>query len=403
LKILQINTSVNSGSTGRIAEDIGKVMMQHRHESFIAYGRGKRPSSSNLIQIGNKWDVNMHGVKTMLLDRHGFGSKNATLQLVKQIEAIQPDVIGLHNLHGYYINIKVLFDFLKAVNIPVLWTLFDCWAFTGHCTYFDNIQCKKWITGCHHCPKTRYYPTSYVLDQSKKNYDDKERLFNKLGKLELVVHSHWLKGLVQQSFLQEIPVHRITSGINLDVFKPQESISGLIDKFNLGGKKIILGVASIWDPRKGLHDFIELSKIVPAHFKIVLIGLNKQQIKELPPSILAIERTESTAELASWYSLAYVFVNPTWQDNFPTTNLEALACGTPVITYNTGGSPEAIDRYTGISIEKGDVQALTNAIERVGSEDRLTYQVACRNRALQFFNKDDRYRDYLNLYNSLLS
>ena len=160
MRILQINTIVNSGSTGRITEDIGQVLITYGHESYIAYGRGNRPSNSKLIKIGNQADVYLHGLKTVLFDRHGFGSKEATLKLVEQIDEIKPDAIGLHNIHGYYLNIEVLFNYLKDKNIPIVWTLHDCWAFTGHCTYFDSIDCKKWKTQCESCPKTKYYPTS---------------------------------------------------------------------------------------------------------------------------------------------------------------------------------------------------------------------------------------------------
>lgn len=403
MKLLQINASVNSGSTGRIAEDIGRVVMDHGYESYIAYGRGQRPSSSNLIRIGNDLDVKLHGIKTMLLDRHGFGSKQATKIFIKQVEKIQPDVIGLHNLHGYYLNIEVLFDFLKASNIPVLWTLFDCWAFTGHCTYFDNIQCEKWIKGCHHCPKTRYYPTSYGLDQSKNNYADKKRLFTGLDHMELVVHSNWLKDLVKQSYLKSLPVHCIPSGIDLDVFQPSEPLEVARKKELSGNKKIILGVASIWDPRKGLADFIELSKIISNDYQVVLIGLNEQQIKNLPPDIIGIQRTESTADLAAWYSTATVFINPTWQDNFPTTNLEALACGTSVITYNSGGSPEAVDADTGVVIEKGNVEGLWKAVLELELKNREELKGLCRQRALKFFNKEDRYRDYLGFFEGIIN
>ena len=183
MKVLQLNTTINSGSTGRIAEDIGQVMIANGHDSYIAYGCGDRPSKSRLIRIGRQSDVYLHGLKTLLFDRHGFGSHRPTEQLMREIERLQPDAIGLHNLHGYYLNIEVLFQYLKSSGIPVLWTLFDCWAFTGHCTYFDDIQCEKWMTHCQHCPKTRRYPTAYV-DNSFQNFADKKRLFTRLNNLE---------------------------------------------------------------------------------------------------------------------------------------------------------------------------------------------------------------------------
>ncbi len=402
MKLLQINTIVNSGSTGRITEDIGAVLLANGHESFIAFGRGNRPSKSQLIKIGSEWDVYWHGIQTIVFDRHAFASKAATQKLIGEIERLKPDVIGLHNLHGYYINIEILFTYLKTTPIPVVWTLFDCWAFTGHCTYFDDIDCTKWIEGCSECPKKSKYPTSFFKDNSKSNYLNKKSLYAEFKNLRLVVHSQWLQNLVGKSFLGEVPTQHIFSGIDLDIFKPSPNSSEIIGKYKLESKRIILGVASTWDQRKGLNDFIQMSNYFLSEETIVLIGLNQQQLKSLPPNIVGIERTENVNELAALYSAADVFVNPTWQDNFPTTNLEALACGIPVVTYNTGGSPEAIDEATGFVIEKGNVQGLVAAVRTVLDSGKDHYRNICRQRAEQLFNKNDRYGDYLKLYESLL-
>lgn len=399
MKVLQINTIVNSGSTGRIAEDIGNVLIENGHTSYIAFGRGNRPSNSKLIRIGNDLDVYNHGFKTLITDKHGFGSKRATLELIKQIEQIKPDVIGLHNLHGYYINIELLFKFLSKSNIPVLWTLFDCWAFTGHCTYFDDISCEKWKIQCEKCPKYKNYPKSLV-DNSFDNFVRKRELFNSIKKLELVTHSNWLKGLVEKSFLSDLKIHHTPSAINLDLFKPEKS--DLKAKYTLENKKLVLGCASIWSNRKGLNDFLQLYKLLDENYQIVLIGLNSKEIKLLPKEIIGISRTENTKELAQWYSLAEVFVNPTTQDNFPTTNLEALACGTPVITYNTGGSPESIDDGTGIVVEKGDIAGLRNAIKYFAKFDRQRLAEVCRNRAKKNYDKNSRYLDYLKIFENLI-
>lgn len=399
MKLLQINSIVNSGSTGRIAEDIGNVAINSGHESFIAYGRGNRPSSSQLIRIGKQLDVYWHGLTTLLTDRHGFSSAKATEKLIHIIDQINPDVIGLHNLHGYYINIEILFNYLKTIDIPVLWTLFDCWSFTGHCSYFDDIKCEKWQTHCIQCPKYRNYPTALV-DNSFINFDDKKRLFTGVKSLEILVHSSWLGGLVKKSFLKEYPIHIKPSAIDLSVFKPAQSSISI--SYNLENKKVLLGCASVWSERKGLNDFIKLSNVLDSEFIIVLIGLNKKQFLSLPENIIGINRTESTLELAQWYSLADVFINPTYQDNFPTTNIEALACGTPVITYDTGGSPEAIDNNTGLVVEKGDILGLYKAIINICSKGKKYFTHICRERAVKHFNKDDRFMDYLKIYESLL-
>jgi putative colanic acid biosynthesis glycosyltransferase len=400
MRILQINTTVNSGSTGRIAEDIGKVIIANGHESYIAWGRGNPKSQSKLIKIGSQKDIMLHGLKSAILDRHGFGSKKATQKLIEDIEKIKPDVIGLHNLHGYYLNIDILFNYLEIKKIPIVWTLHDCWAFTGHCTYFDSVGCEKWKIQCEKCPKKSYYPSSYLADNSKENYLNKKELFNKLANGTIITPSKWLKNLVEESFLK-YPVTNIYNGIDLQVFKPQIEIKIIKEKYQITTEKIILGVASFWDERKGLKDFIALQKIL-SNSIIILVGLSKKQIKELPTEIIGIERTENIQELAALYSVSDVFVNPTYQDNFPTTNIEALACGTPVITYNTGGSPEAIDEQTGKIVTKGDIKALANAIEEVLNNGKPFYTNSCRLRAENRFNKEDRYMDYLLIYEKIV-
>jgi len=402
LKVVQINTAVNTGSTGRITEEIGQTILANGGESFVAYGRKGGNTKSVSIQIGTSIDHSIHGLRTRLFDTHGFGSKSATIQLVKQLQLIRPDIIHLHNLHGYYLHVGVLFSYLKQQQIPVVWTLHDCWSFTGHCTYFDSVNCEKWKTGCFACPKKKAYPTSYWIDNSKSNYQLKNELFNLPQTVQIVTPSKWLASHVQDSFLKSNPITVIHNGVDTKLFKPIDA-SKIGESYHLAGKNIILGCASIWDKRKGLDDFIALHQYLQPNQIIVLVGLNQQQIKSLPVGIIGIQRTENIQELAALYSTADVFVNPTWQDNFPTTNLEALACGTAVITYNTGGSPEAIDEATGFVIKKGNVQSLADAVNTVLENGKNHYRSNCRKRAEHLFNKNDRYGDYLKLYESLLT
>ena len=394
MKILQINTTVNSGSTGRIAEDIGRTLISKGHESYIAFGRGNQKSNSKLLKIGSKLDFYVHGIISLCTDRHGFGSKRATRKFLKQVDVIKPDAIGLHNIHGYYLNVDTLFKYIKEKNIPVLWTFHDCWPFTGHCSY---------ITDCDNCTKCqRKYPTSIFLNQSTRNYEDKKIIFNQVKKLQIITPSIWLKDLVSQSFLKYSTVC-IHNGIDLNQFQPSENYIKLKEKLHLKNKKIILGVASTWDKRKGLDDFIQLASLLDANYKIILIGLTSKQIQNLPKNIMGVQRTENIAELANFYSMADVYINPTHKDNFPTTNIEALACGTPVVTYNTGGSPESIDDETGKIIKKGDVKGLCNAIQDLALQPKEHYTKVCRTRAEQLFKKEDRYLDYLRLYETLLN
>lgn len=399
--LLQINSVANAGSTGRIAEDIGILVMENGWNSFIAYGRMANPSKSNLIRIGTNWDVYKHVLKTRLLDRHGFGSINATRKFIGRIEQINPDIIHLHNIHGYYLNVELLFDYLKTKAIPVVWTLHDCWSFTGHCAYFSYIGCEKWKTECNKCPQIHDYPGSLFVDQSKPNFKNKKKIFTSYRNITLVPVSKWLGDLTANSFFNGSSIQVINNGIDLRIFKP-ESASDLKTRMDIAQKFVILGVAHIWTERKGLADFLKLSTNLKEDEIIILIGLTKDKIAKLPFNIIGLEKTESVAELAGLYSLADVFVNPTHEDNFPTTNLEALACGTPVITYNTGGSPEAVDNNTGFVVEQGDITGILHSIQTIKLKGKGFYSKACRERAVKLFNKEDRYMDYLKLYESLL-
>jgi len=400
-KLLQINSVVNSGSTGRIAEEIGQTAVATGWKSFIAYGRNDRSSQSELIKIGNDWDIKMHGIKTRLFDKHGLGSKSATKELIGKIKEISPDLIQLHNIHGYYINIEILFNYLRKTNIPVVWTFHDCWPITGHCAHFSFVGCEKWKTQCNNCPQMKNYPSSWIVDRSEKNYNLKKELFISLPNLTLVSVSKWLSGILKESYLQHYPLNVIHNGINTEVFRPSADNVFRI-KYRLDNKFILLGVATSWGSKKGLYDFIELGKLLKTDFQIVLVGLTKKQIEKLPDNILGIERTESVKELAEIYSASDVFVNPTYEDSFPTTNIESLACGTPVITYKTGGSPEAIDELTGIVVEQGNIAKLVDAIKMVKNNGKQYYSDACVNRAHRLYKKEDRYQEYIELYDSLL-
>jgi glycosyltransferase involved in cell wall biosynthesis len=400
-KILQINTVVNYGSTGRIVEGVGQSVLDNGWDSYVAYGRYENTSSSNLIKIGNDWDINYHVIKTRLFDMHGLGSVRATRKLIIKIETLDPDIIHLHNVHGYYINIEVLFSFLAAKNTPVVWTFHDCWPITGHCTYFDFVGCEKWKTECDNCPQIHEYPSSLWFDRSKNNFRLKKKLFTSLSNLTIVPVSKWMDRIVKQSFLNKFPTKIIYNGIDTDIFKPVTTVA-IQKKYNLYRKFIILGIASDWVKRKGFSDFMQLSHLIDSQTIILLVGVSKQSIKILPANVIGIPRTDSVQELIEIYSLADVFVNPTWEDNFPSTNLEALACGTPVITYNTGGSPEAIDSQTGVVVQKGDLSGLLSAIRSVRSKGKSYYSKFCIERVTQMFNKKDRFYDYIHLFDNVM-
>ena len=401
--LLQINTVVNSGSTGHIAENIGKYVLTNGWESYIAYGRNPRSSESKLIQIGNKFDVLFHVLITRLFDLHGLASKRATKQLINEIKKIKPDVIHLHNVHGYYVNYKLLFTYLAENKIPIVWTMHDCWAATGHCSHYIFVQCLMWTTGCKNCPQKKSYPKSVLFSATSYNYKAKKKYFNLLAEnqLTLVCPSQWLADELGKSFLSHYRRFVVHNGIDLNVFSPI-NYTTTYNNQNSPKKNMILGVASVWDSRKGLADFIKLADIIDDNMEIVLVGLNQKQLKELPGKIRGMQRTESQVALAKLYSQALVFVNPTYEDTFPTTNLESLACGTPVITYRTGGSPEAIDEKTGIVVEVGSIDGINKAIKKINVLGKKYFTESCIIRAKELFQKEIFTQKYFDLYQDLI-
>ena len=400
-KLLQINVTANRGSTGRIAEQIGEKVIAADWESYIAYGRDCGKSKSQLVKIGSRLGVMWHALMTRITDKHGLYSKIATHRLIRQIERINPDIIHLHNIHGYYINYKVLFDYLQRSNVPVVWTLHDCWSMTGHCSHFDSIKCDRWQEQCYDCPLQSTYPTSLVFDSSRENYIVKKRLFSGVKNLTLVPVSNWLAGVVANSYLNGKKVIVIHNGVDINMFTPLEK-QQLEPKHGLEGKRVILGVASPWSDKKGLSDFIKLSSHLSDDYKIVLIGLSNEQIAKMSETVIGLLRTNNAEELAEWYSLADVFVNLTYEDTYPTTNLEAISCGTPVVTYRTGGSPESVTPHTGRVVEQGDIEGVAKAIEELCAEDRVEERKRCRDYAVKNFNKEDNYTAYLKLYENIL-
>ena len=401
MKLLLINVAANSGSTGIIAEGIGIQAQQAGYEVAFAYGRKAVNSKLALWQIGKKPDYLWHGVESRIWDNHGFASRSATRDLIKRIEQWQPDIVNIHNVHGYYINVDILFSYLKEKKIPVVWTFHDCWPFNGHCTYFERFGCFKWETECHHCPAQREYPASWIFDRSKTNFGIKKALFNGIGNMTIVTPSVWLADYVSRSFLKNYPVQVINNGIDLRCFTQLRRYE-VTEKYSIGDKKIVLGVASVWSFRKGLDDFLQLRSLLSENIQIVLVGLDDRQINRLPEGIKGIARTENREELAAIYGVADVYVNPTYMDNFPTVNIEALACGTPVVTYRTGGSPEAVDTHTGIVVDKGDIAGLHHAVLAVLNHGKNFYSDHCRKRAEQLYNADDRFTDYVTLFDRML-
>lgn len=424
MKYLFINVLAGSGSTGKIAADKCRELQKQGHQCVLAYGRGEANCEDiRTYKIGTKLDYCIHGVKTRLFDRHGFGSVRATKKFLKWVRVYDPDVIWLHNIHGYYINIEMLFDYLKSTDKKVYWTLHDCWAFTGHCIYFTAVKCNKWKTQCDQCPQKGRYPSSALFSNACNNFKRKKTAFTGVNNMTLVVPSYWLESIVKESFLKKYDIAVVHNKIDANIFKPTPSNFRV--RYGMENKKIVLGVANAWEDRKGLNDFVKLSKMLDDQYVIVLVGLKRSQMRKLSKRVDSFERIENTKglaavftaadafvrssmekplgmtteeaqawitksnglevggmtippdinklydciikltggnkkkgnssgfrcigklsnarELAVVYSVADVFVNPTYEDNYPTVNLEAAACGTTVITYDIGGCRETIE------------------------------------------------------------
>lgn len=401
--IVQINTGLGFGSVGRIVDQIGSLIEKDSGTCYYVHGsRYIIHATPTAIQVGAKWEDYFHYAISLLTGRDGIGSICATKRLVKRLKNLKPDIVHLHNIHGFYINYKILFDYLSANDIPIVWTFHDCWPITGHCPYFDSLNCMKWKTGCYDCPLRKEFPKSLLFDQSAYNYNAKKKAFTSVKNLTIVPVSDWLADIVKESFLKNASIRVIHNGIDINIFKPV--VSDLRKRFGITeDQKVVLGVASGWDERKGFSDFIKLANL--AKYQIVMVGNIDTTVDAslLPSSIKHIKSTNNQQELAAFYSFADVFINPTYSDNFPTTNIEALACGTPVITYRTGGSPEAIDDNTGVIVEQGNIKALGKSIDAVIARGKSKYTKACRERAIRLFNKDERFKDYLELYKKILN
>ncbi|HOP09955.1 MAG TPA: glycosyltransferase [Oscillospiraceae bacterium] len=395
MKVLQVNTVCTGASTATISVQLAQLVAANGGESLIAYGRGKAAPSVESLRIEKKSEFLLHVLLSRLTDRQGFFSSAATRKFCDFIRAYNPDVIHLHNLHGYYLNIKILFETLVKMDKPVVWTLHDSWAFTGHCAY--PAECEKWKTGCEKCQKIKEYPRT-LIDRSARNFEDKKRLFTLPEKMTIVTPSNWLAGQVRQSFLAKYPVKVIHNGIDLNVFKPTPS--DFRDKHGLVGKYIILGLAARWDKWKGLDVMINLSKqLDPEKYVVVLVGTNGNTDRELPPEIISIHRTQNQKELAEIYSTADVFANPTRAEVFGLVNAEALACGTPIVTFDTGGCSEIPDKTCGSVVPCDDFSAFANEIIRV-CETKPFSREGCAARA-RCFDKNVKFSEYIELYRNV--
>ena len=366
MKYLFINVTADWGSTGRIAAEQCRELMAQGHTCFLAYGRECGCTDVPTVRIGSAMSAKGHALRARVLDDSGFGSRAATARFLRWVRQYDPDVIWLHNVHGYYIHIGLLFRYLKSCGKELHWTLHDCWAFTGHCAYFENAGCDRWKTGCHDCPQKGGYPKSMLLDNSRGNYRRKKELFTGIPSLQLRVPSRWLERRVKASFLAEYPVEVVYNRVNREVFRPVES--DFRKAHGLEGKTMLLGVASVWEERKGLKDFVALSSLLPPSFRIVLVGLTPDQMKGLPENILCFPKLNPVERLVEVYSAADVFLNPSTEETFGMTTLEAVCCGTPAVVYRDTACQEIAEEFGGLAVPRGAEHLYEAVISIVGKE-----------------------------------
>lgn len=405
MKVLQINqTYRNGGSTGRIAYELLLTQQRVGIDGFVVYGYsdGEVVDENSMCLQRNQIRRKLNILRTRLFDCHGYYNEYETKHLLRYIEELHPDIIHLHNIHNHYVHVGRLFKYIKEHNIPVVWTLHDCWPFTGHCAYFDYAHCEKWKVGCHQCPSLREYPPTWFFDRTNKNYKLKKETFTGVKKLTLVTPSQWLADLTRDSFLKEYPVEVINNGVDTNVFCPSEN--NVKNSLSIYGKKMLLAMATMFDRRKGTEYLLQLPKMLNDDEVLVLVGLADDQKKVFSQDrCIGLGRTNNVSELAAYYSAADVFINPTLEDNFPTTNIEALACGTPVVTFRTGGSPESVDDSVGCIVEKGDLQAMLHSCREIISRGKDFYSSNCVEKARKLYNKDIQYMKYIELYKNAKS
>lgn len=390
MKVVQINATCSSGSTGKIALSVSRLLSEEGIENYILYSQGA-PGGDNTVRFMQNKEGKVQALFSRVFGNYGFNSRSATKRVIAELNKIKPEVVHLHNIHSHDLHLGILFRYFKKNKTKLYWTFHDCWAFTAYCPYFDMVSCEKWKSGCYSCSQRKQF--SWFFDRSVMLYRRKKELFSDLD-LTIITPSAWLADLVSQSFLSDYPIKVINNGIDTDLFRPRES--DFREKYALGDRFVLLGVAFGWGKRKGLDVFTFLAERLDQRFQIVLVGTNDEVDKLLPSNIISIHKTENQETLAEIYSAADLFVNPTMEENYPTVNMESIACGTPVLTFQTGGSAEMLDPGCGAVVERGNKEAMLQAVLDIEKEKPFTKE-ACLAKARDF---DDmtRYREYMTLY-----
>lgn len=404
MRILRYVACLNEGSIGRTAEQLGQMIQKRGWESYIAYSRSSYGSTSITYKVDNFISRSWHALITRLFDMCGYGSVLDTLRFVNYIDRIKPEVIHLHTIHNYDLNIRVLFRYLKRSGIPVVWTQHDCWSYTGHCAFYSKVNCSKWKTHCNHCPLTHRYPKSWIIDGSKRNFDYKKRLFRLLPseQMKIIAVSDFVKNDLSQSFLNKYSISRIYNGIDTAIFYPSQYYSSEIrKKYDFGEQTILMAFATSWSERKGLSDYFRLREIINNDILFVLVGVSNELNKSLPQGIIGINKINDVSELSHLYSTAAIIMNLSSEESFGKTTPEGMACGVPGIVYNCTASPELVDDKTGRVIEKGDIEGVKNAVYEILSWNKEETIKNCRNRVMKLFDMHKNWNQYLDLYEEM--
>ena len=410
-KIAFVNT-VRTGSHGRLIADLQHAAKNNGFETVVAFGRGEAAAEgTRSIRIGTKTNVLSHVALTRIFDAHGSGSRRATITFVKELSKCNPDIIHLHNAHGYYLHLETFFSYVRERRIQTLWTLHDCWAFTGHCSHFIRANCERYQSGCHHCPLKGEYPASLLFDASRKNWQNKRKILQGIETLKIICPSVWLDRMVGQSFLKDVPRGIIPNGVDLSLFVPNKDTS-IRERLGIPKERImLLSAASPFDRRKGFDDIMELGRQLEGKAHIVMVGLSKKQMRgfpqkdklfkkktrSLPENIHGMLKTDGPESLVRLYGEADCFVNASHEETYPTVNMEAMACGTPVAAYTIGGCTEQITPETGLAVARGDITALKDAALTLSNE-KAERSSACRARAEQNFDRKKAILTYLSEY-----
>ena len=401
MKVLQINTVVDFGSTGRTVSELAYSINLNGDECYCAYGQ-KKSSLKNSFKIGTRLENHLHNIGSRIFGKQGYFTVWGTKSLIRYIETIQPDVIHLRNLHGNYLNLKILFNYLSKANVPVVWTLHDCWAFTGKCAHYTNVECYKWQTHCFDCPQVKKYPPSLFFDRSEMMFSDKKKWFTSVNNMTIITVSHWLAREAEKSFLSKYPIIPIYNWINQEIFKPGSS--NLVEKYGISKNKfVILGISAGWgNNNTKLSDFIDLSKLITSDMQLILVGGEKEP-GCIPKYIKHLPYINNVEELAQIYSLADVYVHLSVEDTFGKVIAEAMSCGTPAIVYNSTACPEIIGKGCGYVVEKRDISGIYKALLKIKKNGKQKYSAKCIQHVSDNFDYKRNTGRTIQLYKSLLN